>query len=210
MKTVSLTLTEEMKNIAENIILSYDTYETKVQNIGAIFDATFQFLEGFDIKGEQEKISVELRENLAKNESLRKKDFDNIMGQILSTQNERENQVKNSLKSYLHEQKKVSSTFKENLSEIKDALREGEIQRLKDFHSLIQKILAQQNERKTEVVSKLKEFQRERDEMAKKLKELLAKGRELRIRDLKSMLNEFKRQRKERKYLKYGEVTAIS
>ena len=44
----------------------------------------------------------------------------------------------------------------------------------------------------------LKEFQKEQQEMAKGLKALLAKGRSLRIRDLKEMLQEFRTQHNER------------
>jgi len=63
---------------------------------------------------------------------------------------------------------------------------------------MIKDILARQDERKDEVTSRLKDFQNAQQEMAKRLKELLAKGRELRIKDLKSMLKELKVEYKER------------
>jgi uncharacterized phage infection (PIP) family protein YhgE len=192
-------LAEDMKNIVESIISSY---EARVQSIGAIFDTTHQLLEGFqdsflDTKQEQEKINTELRENLAKNESLRKKDFDNMMQDILSSQDQREKQVRSLLKDYLNEQREMANALGESLGNVKDALSKGEVQRIKEFQTAITEILAEQEQRKQEVSSKLKEFQKNQQEMAKRLKELLGKGEELRIKDIKSMLAEFKIQHKE-------------
>lgn len=193
-------LAEDMKNIAEDIISSY---EARIQSIGAIFDTTHQLLEGFqdsflDTKQEREKLSTELRENLVKIESLRRKDFDNMMQGILSTQDEREKEVRSILKIYLNEHKEMAVALRENLSKVKDALAKGEVQRVKEFQILIKDILARQEERKEEVNSKLKEFQKEQQQMVKRLKELLVKGSELRIKDIKLMLREFKAQHKER------------
>jgi len=193
-------LAEDMKNIVENIISSY---ETRIQSIGDIFDTTHQLLEGFqesflDTKQEREKLKTELRESLAKNDSLRRKDFDNMMRVILSSQDEREKEVRFVLKNYLNEHKGMALALRENLSKVKDALAKGEAERIKEFQAMIKEILAKQDERKEEVTSKLKEFQKEQQEMAIRLKTLLAKGRELRIKDLKSMLKEFKAQHKER------------
>ena len=95
-----MSLVEELKSLTENIISSY---ESRIQSIEGIFDTTHQLLEGFqesflDTKQEREKLSAELRENLVKNESLRRKDFDNMMQGILSTQDEREKEVRYILK----------------------------------------------------------------------------------------------------------------
>jgi len=198
--TKDMPLAEDMKNIVENVISSY---EARIQSIGAIFDSTHRLLEGFqdgllDTRGEREKINGQLRENLAKNESLRKKDFDNMMQDILSTQEQGEKQVKSLLKNYLNEQREMANALGESLGNVKDALSKGETQRVKEFQAAITEILAKQEQRKQEVSSELKEFQKNQQEMGKRLKALLAKGRELRIKDLKSMLAEFKIQNKER------------
>jgi len=189
-----------MKNIVENIICSY---EARIQSIETILDTTHQLLKGFRgsfyyTRQEQEKINAELRENLAKNGSLRRKDFDNMMQDILSIQDEREKEVSNLLNSYVNEQKEMAQALRENLGEFKNSLAKDGDGRVKEFRALIKRILAKQNERKKDVTSKLKEFQNEQKVVAIRLKELLAKGRELRIRDLKSMLREFKNQHKER------------
>jgi len=196
----SNSLVRDMRDIVENIISSY---EARIQSIGAIFDTTHQLLQSFensflDTKQERERLNTELRDNLAKNESLRKKDFDNMMQGILSIQERREKEVRDLLKSYLNEQKEMANVLRQDLAKVKDALAEGQAQRIKEFQAVIKQILAKQDERKEEVTARLNEFQKEQQEMSKRLKELLAKGRELRIKDLKSMLKELRGRRKER------------
>jgi hypothetical protein len=195
-----MSLAEGMKDIADNIVASY---EARSWSIGALFDSTHQILEGFqnsflDTRQEREKINGQLRESLTKNKSLRRKDFDQMMQGILSAQEDRERQVRERLNSYLAEQREMIHTLGDNLAKFKDALAGGEAQRIKEFQALIHEILAKQDERKNEVTSELKEFRKQQQELALTLKELLAKGKELRIREMKRMLGEFQVRRQER------------
>ncbi|MDD5773803.1 MAG: hypothetical protein PHX78_10105 [bacterium] len=184
-------LTEEIKDTIINNVLS--SYEDKIENIGEIFQDSF-----LDTSHEVEKINNELKDILAKNSSLRKKDFDQIMFGTFSFQVNREKEVRDLSKSYFNEQKEMSKGLRENLKKFKESLANGEIQRIQEFQDMIREILVKQEERKNEVTSKLKEFQKEQELMAKSLSDLLAKGRELRINDLKLMLQEFNTQNKER------------
>ncbi len=191
--------TIEMKDIVENILSSY---EDRVHYVVSIIDIAHQILEDFqgsilNTKEEREKINTHLRGLLARNESLRRKDFDNMMQGILSAQNEREKEVKNLLKDYLNEQKNMAQALRENLGKFKDSLTKGEAQRVKEVQIFIKEILARQEDRKEEVTSKLKDFQKDQHDLGVTLKELLAKGRQLRIKDLKSMLKEFNAKYKE-------------
>ena len=193
-------LAEDIKDVVEDIISSY---ESRVYSIGAVFDTTHQILQGFqdsflDTKQEREKLNAELRENLAKNESLRRKDFDHMMQGILSTQDEKEKEVRNLLNGYLNGQKEMAQALRENLKKFKDSLARGEVGRVKEFQRMIKGILARQDARREDVTSNLKGFQNEQQEMAKRLKELLSKGNNLRIKDFKTMLKEFKNQHQER------------
>jgi len=193
-------LAEEMNKIVNNILHSY---EARIQSIGSLFDTTHQILQGFqdaliETREEREKIRAELRENLAKKESLRRKDFDNMMKGILLTQEEREKEVRNLLNRYLNEQREMAQALRENLESVKDSLARGEVQRLRGFQEVIKEILDKQDKRKELITSRLKEFQKEQRELSSRLKELLAKGKELRIKDFKSMLREFKANHKER------------
>lgn len=192
--------TSDLKNVAENINSFYDK---RIESITSIFDTSLSILSNFpesitNIKEEREKIGNQIRDILAHNEHLRKKDFDCMTQGILSVQEEREAEVKNLLKGYLNQQREMARTLRENLAKFKDALTKGDVQRVKEFHEMIKEILANQDARKEDVTFKLKEVQKEQQEMAKRLKELLAKGGRLRTKDLKSMLLEFSTQHKER------------
>jgi intein/homing endonuclease len=190
----------DLKNAAENVISSY---ETRIESVEAMFDTAHQILDDFqgaflDNKEEGRKINTDLRDILAHNEHLRKKDFDSMTQGALSAQEEREAEVKNLLKGYLNQQREMARTLRENLAKFKNALAKGDVQRVKEFQEMIKEVLVNQDARKEEVSSKLKGFQKEQQEMAERLKALLVKGRELRIKDLKEMLREFRIQHKER------------
>jgi len=186
----TMKIVDDVANVVQDIISSY---ETRIESVSSIFDATHQLIEGFrdsflDTKQEREKLNAELRENLAKNESLRKKDFDTMMLGILSAQEKRENEVRDLLKKYLGSQREMAYTLRINLADIKAALTKGEVERVKKFQEMIKEIIVKQEERKNEVTSMLNNFQNYQREMAKKFRELLVKGTQLRIKDLKIML----------------------
>lgn len=196
----TMLLTTEKENVLENIISSY---EARIQSVEAFFEASGHifgdFQESlFSTRGEREKINNQLKENLAQNGSLRKKDFDRMMGVISSHLDESEQEVRQLSQKYLNEQTKLVQQLREGLRNFKDALIEGQAEKVKELQTLIKEILSKQDESKIEVTSKLKEFQQGQQQTSEMLKELLAKKEKLRIRDFKAMLAEFKKQREHR------------
>jgi len=199
-KIKTMTSATEKENILYSIISSY---EARIQSIEVFFDTTGQIFQDFQdsllsTRAEREKINNQLRENLAQNGSLRKKDFDRMIGVISSHLDESEQEIRQLSHKYLNEQTKLVQQLREGLRNFKDALTEGQAEKVKELQKLIKEILSKQDESKIEVTSKLKEFQQGQQQTSKMLKDLLAKGEELRIRHFKTMLVEFKRQRKER------------
>ena len=177
----------------EEIISSY---EEKMKSISAIIDTQTvlgEFQESMSTtKQERERLRAELRDVLAKSESLRKKDFDTMMSAILSSQDVREKEVRDLLNNYLAEQKDMARTLREGLGSFRGSLNKDNMDRIKEFHQMLQEVLKEQEERKAEVTAKLKAFQEEQSELSSTLVGLLSKGRELRIKDLKQMLRQFK------------------
>ena len=196
--------TLDLKNTAENVISSY---EARIESVEAAFNTTHQI---FDSREERLKLDAQLRDILSHNEHLRKKDFDRMTQSGLLAQEERETEVKNLLKCYLNQQKEMARALRENLAKFKDALAKGDAQRVKEFQGMIKAVIADQDARKEEVAAKLKEFQKEQQAMTERLKALLAKGRELRIKDLKLMLGEFKIQHKERLAQKIERIKKVN
>jgi len=187
-------LAADKENILESIISSY---ESRIQSIEAFFDATGQIFQDFQdsilaTREEREKINSQLRETLAKNESLRKKDFDRMMGVISSHLDQSEQEVRQLSQKYLGEQTKLVQQLRQGLRDFKDALSEGQAQKVDELQTVIKDILAKQNESKDKVTSKLKEFQQGQKQTSKMLRDLLAKREELRIGDFKAMLKRFK------------------
>jgi hypothetical protein len=194
-------LATEKENVLENIISSY---EARIQSVEAFFEVTGQIFQDFQdsllisTRAEREKINNQLRESLAKNGSLRKKDFDGMMSVISSYLDQSEQEVRQLSHKYLNEQTKLVQQLRESLRNFKDALTEGQTEKVGELQTLIKEILTRQDESKIEVTSKLKEFQQGQQQTSEMLKDLLAKGEKLRIRDFKATLGEFKRQRAER------------
>ncbi len=193
-------LTADKGNVLENVISSY---EARIQSIEAFFEAIGQIFQDFQesilgTRAEREKINSQLRESLARNESLRKKDFDRMMDVISSHLDQSEQEVRQLSKRHLGEQTKLVQQLREGLGNFKDALSKGQTKKVKELQTLIKEILTKQDESKNKVTSKLKEFQQGQQQTSKMLKELLAKGEKLRIKDFKAMLAEFKRRRKAR------------
>jgi hypothetical protein len=217
--------TLNLKHVVEEIVASYEeqllcaimgntqtvlgefeeiasSYEERLQNISAIIDTQTvlgEFQESMSCRQqERERLKTELRDVLAKSESLRKKDFDAMMSAILISQEAREREVKALLGAYLAEQRDMAGILKESLGSFRGSLNKNNIDRIKEFHQTLQDSLKKQEERKAEVTSKLKSFQDEQNALSSGLSGLLSKGRELRIRDLKLMLKQFRSQSKAR------------
>ncbi len=203
-------------HVVEGIISSY---EEKLQSISFIIDNTQMVLGEFQesmshAKEEKEALNVRLRDILARNESLRKKDFDVMMNTILVSQDDGEREVRNLLHNYLDEQGEMARQLKGNLGTFKDDLNKDDIGRINEFRKMLKDILKKQEERKEEVAAKLRIFQKEQGELSRSLGELLSKGRDLRIKDLKAMLKQFEAQSRiraaQRRERKEGVQTMLS
>jgi len=184
---------EEIKNIINNIVYSY---EVRLRSIESILETTSHFFEGFqdsflNAKQEVEEVKVRVRERLAKDASLRRKDFDNLMQGILLIQCKGEGRIKNLLDSCLREQKEMACVLSENLNQLIVALGKGEIKKVKESQLLIKSILAKQDKSKNEAIIKLKEFEKGQREITKRLQELLVKRDVLHIEDLKQVFRDF-------------------
>ena len=170
-----------LKNLAKDIIASYDT---RVRVVGEIVEDTHKMLDGF--KEKREEMSEDLREVLAKFEFLRKKDFNAMMQDILLTQQKREESVKKMLADFREEEARVAE-------QLKELLKRGEEIRLADFKKTLVRIRQDQTAREantgeqvraelatmqSEVYKMLEAFKKEREAAASewgKVRELLAK-----------------------------------
>ena len=188
------------KETVEDILTSY---ETRIENLSSVFEVSQSLIDCLpesllDDKQGKDKINIQLRDFLAKNDNLRKRDYDRMMSSVLSFQEECGAEIKSLVKEYFTEERSVALVLKEALKECKDALARGEIEKIKHVQSALKTLFTRQEERKSEIVFRLREFQNEQKEIPRQLTELLAKGENLRIRDFKSMIGKIKAERVER------------
>jgi nucleoid DNA-binding protein len=175
-----MAVVEEMKRVAEEIVSSY---QSRISTVATIIDDTYQLLDDFKIK--RNEMNNQLKETLARQGFLRKKDFDDMMRDILSHQDEREKHVKELLKTFFEEQKEIAEIIKKSLTE-------GEKVRIGDFKNSLKDIQAKQRTRENEVSVMLKEFQTEYKEMAESLRSLLDKREAIRVSEFKVMLKDIR------------------
>lgn len=165
-----------LKNLAEDIIAAHDT---RVKIIGEIIDDTHQMMANFKTKREQ--MAADLQQLLAKGESLRKKDFTQMMADIIATHAKREQEVKGMLENFRVEEKLLAE-------KLRGLLAKGDEVRIKDFkkmmHDLKQKqekqmqatnesVINQLQNMKAEVHTMLDNFKTERQSAAGAWHEML-------------------------------------
>ena len=127
--------TKNLKDLAKDIVASYDA---RVSLVGEIVGTTQQMVS--DFRAKRERMSKELREVLARCESLRKKDFDRMMADIVAKQNEREEKVKKMLEDFRTEEEMVAE-------KLRNLLKKGEDIRMKDFKKMMLDIRTEQERR---------------------------------------------------------------
>jgi len=167
---------EELKALANSVI---DSYEMRVRTVNGLMEQAYGFLRSFQM--ELEEMIDRLRDNLAKGESLRKKDFDRMMADFT------ERRLSHQLTA-----EDVLSRFQKEETEMIDRLRKiivsGGRSDLKDMELIRDDILKRQKEREASVIQALKRIQVEQEELKAAIKRLLSKGEEVRMKDFKLML----------------------
>ena len=172
--------------IAKDIVASY---EARIKVVQATVEDTKRLLEEFREK--RERMSQELKEALAKHESLRKKDFDKMIEDILITQKQREENVKVMLADFQGQEMAVVSNFRE-------MLKKGEKLRLKDFKKTLAKIREEQEIRQKEVPYLIGEELTKMQSEVKEMLENFKKEREKVATEWKSMVAVMAKKRKGR------------
>jgi len=177
--------TEQLRNIVEKIVGSY---ESKVKVVTSLMREVNQRIRSFHT--EQEQMTDSLKHILAKNECLRKKDFDAIMAGIRSQQAAREQEVSRMVEDFCKEEE-------ETAAKLKDILMVRSCSTLEDFRVLKEKMLNRPKERERRISRILKDFHRDQEEINAVLRMLLEKGPSVRIKDLRAMVKAFHIDRKD-------------
>ena len=164
-----------MGNTVKSVI---DSYEARAKAVGALMRQTVEVLQRLDM--EQEAKVSELRDLLARAESLRRKDFDTLMTEIWVQRREKEQQVAHTLDIFLKEQSEL-------VAWLRKVITDGNVG-LEEFRAMSQTVLTRQKEMEGQLGRVLRELHLEQEEMGIGLKKLLQKGDRVRVKDFKAML----------------------
>ena len=173
---------DHTKSLTRGIREIIDSYEKRVESVGVLMRQAIEVVK--DSQRQQEEIAGELRNILAKTESLRKKDFSRMMEEMWGQRRKREKEIYDTLESFLGEEKEIVDELRKKLIEA------GRLMKMEGFAVLKERILNRQGEREKKTSAILKSFHREQQELGTALKKLLLKGQRVRIRDLKNMIRE--------------------
>jgi chromosome segregation ATPase len=206
----------------EDLILDIvSSYETKISTIEDIFNDAYQVTIAWDdyieeLGDERERLKSTIRELLAQNCSLRRKDFNQMVRRILGEYNEKKENIEQKrkelikqLSEYISKQKSLTASLKEQVMQLasgkieKDSL-ETTISALKSlFQNDGEKLIAQLRSFQIQLTA----FQREQEEINRKMERLVERGNSLRIEDLRELeAAEAREKRKMERQLRLEEV----
>ena len=177
---------KELRALANSII---DSYEMRVSTVNTLMVQANNILKGYQI--ELEEMIVLLRDNLAKSESLRKKDFEHMIKDVIERRMQREQEAEQSFKLFQEEEGEM-------IARLRDIIFSGNSSSLDNIEIIREDILKRQKMREKRIVKSLKCFQVEQEELRVALKKLLSKGENVKIKDFKTMVNALRVQQSDR------------
>lgn len=191
--------TLDIDRFFDNII---HTYEERIQKIQTAFQSSENVSESshtlFDnvhnslnnLKKERDLLNTRLCETLAKNGSLRKKDYYNLMSGILDTIDKKEQEAEHGFLDFLETQKANAMRLKNTLLSIKDITSPDCVEKINQLKKQLAEISEQQELRKVQVMNTFLNFQDIHKQLTVQLEELLQKGETVVIKDVKKVRNQ--------------------
>ena len=185
----------------EPVLELITSYENRIATVEELMTTAYQATEtpdgSFDILDEERKrLKTGLQKTLAKNCSLRRKDFNRLLERLLSdsTKNreaieEERSQVREKVKEYLDEQKQLANYLRQQLVELtQEKMDKG------CLDAVIGKIKASYEDTGQRLFTILRNFQlrletyqREQEEINHKLQRLVDRGESLSLEDLRQL-----------------------
>ena len=154
------------------------TYEERVGTVTSYMSRAAEFMA--QLREEQEAMIEQLRETLAAGQSLRRRDFSKIVGDLLTNRRERQDSLLGAIQAFRSNELALAGKLRQMLSGDAAGVASAWPQ-LKD------RMLSLQT-RERAVIRALKRVYVEQVELCEGLKSLLAKGERVRIADLKALV----------------------
>jgi len=132
-------------------------------------------------------LNSRLCENLAKNGSLRKKDYNTMMSGILAALDEKEKEAESQFLNFIEAQKATAQSLKNSLLGIKDITSQDNCEKISIIKEELSRISKMQEIRKETVMKTFLDFQQMHNRMMTCLENLLNKGEHILARDIKKV-----------------------
>ncbi|MEI7527115.1 MAG: hypothetical protein WCJ95_22385 [Mariniphaga sp.] len=178
----------------DNIISSY---ETRIQKIQTAFQSSENITESshslFDnvhdsltkLRKERDILNSRICETVAKNGSLRKKDYNTMMSGIINALDEKEHEAENQFLDYIEAQKETALSLKNSLLEIKDITAQDAGEKIILVKEQLSRIAELHEIRKEVAIKSFTDFQQLHNRLMDCLEELLKKGNQILVQDIK-------------------------
>lgn len=160
---------EEIKNLTVNIVANYDE---RITVVGEIIEKGLAMLD--QCRRAQKIVQNELKETLAKVESLRKKDFDFLMMPLLGFQETKEQEIREFVNRFLKKQK-------ESASQLKRLIQTDILEKVPEVEMSIQGALE-------EAKRYLLQFQKEQAFIGEKIQTLSSRKEALTVKEFKQAM----------------------
>ena len=177
---------EDLRALANSII---DSYQMRVRTVNGLMDQAYSFLTSFQM--ELEDMIVRLRDNLAKAESLRKKDFDRMIKDVIERRYQSEQETKQSLALFQEEEEGM-------IELLRKIVLGGSSSNMQDMAAIKEDISRRQKDREKNIIKAMKRLQIEQEELRVALRNLLEKGEEVRVKDFRVMIKALRVQQSDR------------
>ena len=185
----------------EPVLELITSYESRIATVEELISTAYEATAASDnsfgaLDEEREKLKTGLQKTLSKNCSLRRKDFNRLMGTVLSESDrkreaieEDRNRLREKVREYLKEQKILANCLREQIAELaqEKADKSG-------LDAVINNIRAAYEGTGRQLLTMLRDsqvhleaFQREQEEINHKLQRLLDRGESLKTEELREM-----------------------
>lgn len=187
---------ERTDDFIESLI---NLYESRIKGIEIISDrseaiivSSFDLFRDFssalkEYRAERQRLNSHLKERLAKNGSLRKKDYDQMMSVILSRLDEKECESENALYQFIQNQKLMTQFLKKGIFQIKGNMRSQSTESIQVFRQKLNSISIELESKKETAFRLFREYQHIHFELTSTLKTLLTKRDEVLAGDVKAI-----------------------
>jgi hypothetical protein len=181
-----------------DLITSYESRIATVEELmTTVYQATVTSDGNFEILDEErERLKTGLQKTLAKNCSLRRKDFNHLVEAVLSDSNktrgaieEERSRVREKVKEYLNDQKQLANNLRQQLVELAREKTDKN-----GLDTVMGNIRAMYEDKGQHLLSMLRDFQlhleafrREHEEINRKLQRLVDRGESLSLEDLRQL-----------------------